>query len=137
MTNYIHLEWFAGLPAWSGMSELVLEGFCTFQNPTSLPTWNLGLVTPGSHSSQSMVTYSRCSQLHCQHCPIGEANLLCPVRALKSYLERSTPFRHSEQLFICFGGHTKGLTITETLQMDSRCHLFGIQLGRPGLSYRH
>ncbi len=29
-------------------------------------------------------------------------NLLCPVRELRIYIERSAPFRQSEQLFICF-----------------------------------
>ncbi len=29
-------------------------------------------------------------------------NLLCPVRELRIYIERSAPFRQSEQLFLCF-----------------------------------
>ncbi len=29
------------------------------------------------------------------------------------YIERSTPFRQSEQLFMCFGGHTKGSPFTK------------------------
>ncbi|XP_067283412.1 uncharacterized protein ighd [Pseudorasbora parva] len=37
-----------------------------------------------------------------------DANLLCPVRALRLYLERSSPFRQSDRLFVCFGGRTKG-----------------------------
>ncbi|KAI2651221.1 hypothetical protein H4Q32_019259 [Labeo rohita] len=37
-----------------------------------------------------------------------ELNLLCPVRALKMYIEWSASFRQSEQLFICFGGRNKG-----------------------------
>ena len=38
---------------------------------------------------------------------------LCPVRALRIYLERSASFRQSEQLFVCFGGRTKGLPVTK------------------------
>ncbi len=34
-------------------------------------------------------------------------NLLCPVRALRIYIEHSGPFRQSEQLCACFGGRTK------------------------------
>ncbi len=42
-----------------------------------------------------------------------ELNLLCPVRALRFYIERSAPFRQMEQLFVCFGGHTKGSPVTK------------------------
>ena len=42
-----------------------------------------------------------------------DANLLCPVRALRVYLERSASFRQSEQLFVCFGGCTKGLAVSK------------------------
>lgn len=40
-------------------------------------------------------------------------NVLCPVRALRIYLERSNIFRQSEQLFVCFGGRSKGLPVTK------------------------
>ncbi len=36
-------------------------------------------------------------------------NVVCPVRALRIYLESSSLFRQSEQLFVCFGGRSKGL----------------------------
>jgi hypothetical protein len=42
-----------------------------------------------------------------------EFNLLCPVRALRMYIERSAPFRQTEQLFVCFGGRTKGSPVTK------------------------
>ncbi|KAI2656145.1 Transposon Ty3-G Gag-Pol polyprotein [Labeo rohita] len=42
-----------------------------------------------------------------------ELSLLCPVRALRMYIERSAPFRQSEQLFICFGGRSKGHPVTK------------------------
>ncbi|KAL0148789.1 hypothetical protein M9458_055967 [Cirrhinus mrigala] len=42
-----------------------------------------------------------------------ELNLLCPVRALRMYIERSASFRQSEQLFVCFGGRNKGHPITK------------------------
>ncbi len=40
-------------------------------------------------------------------------NLLCPVRALRIYIEHSAPFRQSEQLFVCFGGRTKESPVTK------------------------
>ncbi|KAL0164048.1 hypothetical protein M9458_039801, partial [Cirrhinus mrigala] len=42
-----------------------------------------------------------------------ELNLLCPVRALRTYIERSASFRQSEQLFVCFGGRNKGHPVTK------------------------
>ncbi len=42
-----------------------------------------------------------------------ELNLLCPVRALRIYIERFAPFRQSEQLFVCISGHTKGSLVTK------------------------
>ncbi len=40
-------------------------------------------------------------------------NLLCPVRALRIYIEGFSPIRQSEQLFVCFGGRTKGSPVTK------------------------
>ncbi|CAM4579237.1 unnamed protein product [Leuciscus chuanchicus] len=40
-------------------------------------------------------------------------NLLCPVRALRNYVTRSAAIRRSEQLFVSFGGRTKGTCILE------------------------
>ncbi|KAL0195088.1 hypothetical protein M9458_008660, partial [Cirrhinus mrigala] len=47
---------------------------------------------------------------------LGEADpalaLLCPVRALRIYMER-TRGRRSEQLFVCFGGQQKGNAVSK------------------------
>ncbi len=40
-------------------------------------------------------------------------NFLCPVRELRVYVEHSRLFRQSEQLFVCVGGHLKGLPVTK------------------------
>ncbi|KAL0162349.1 hypothetical protein M9458_041745, partial [Cirrhinus mrigala] len=40
-------------------------------------------------------------------------SLLCPVRALRIYLERTQSFRQSEQLFVCFGGQRKGKAVSK------------------------
>ncbi len=42
-----------------------------------------------------------------------ELCLLCPVRALKIYIESSAPFRQLEQLFVSFGNSTKGHPVTK------------------------
>ncbi len=42
-----------------------------------------------------------------------ELSLLCPVRALRIYFERSAPFRHTEQLIVSFGNRTKGHPVTK------------------------
>ncbi len=39
--------------------------------------------------------------------------LMCPVRAVRTYIERSRQFRLSEQLFVYFGGRTKGLALSK------------------------
>ncbi len=42
-----------------------------------------------------------------------ELSLLCPVRALRIYFERSAPFRHAEQVFVTFGNRAKGNPVTK------------------------
>ncbi len=39
--------------------------------------------------------------------------VLCPVRALRVYIDRTAQFRQSEQLFVCFGGSTKGQPVSK------------------------
>ncbi|KAL0180479.1 hypothetical protein M9458_022885, partial [Cirrhinus mrigala] len=39
--------------------------------------------------------------------------LLCPVRALRIYVDRTRSFRRSEQLFICLGGQQKGNAVSK------------------------
>ncbi len=53
-------------------------------------------------------------------------NLLSPVSSLRIYIERSTLFRQSELLFVCFGGHTKGFPVTK--KRLSRCIIDAIML---------
>ncbi|TRY93182.1 hypothetical protein DNTS_006308, partial [Danionella cerebrum] len=38
---------------------------------------------------------------------------LCPVRALRIYLDRTRELRRSQQLFICFGGQRKGSAVSK------------------------
>ncbi|KAI2654760.1 Actin filament-associated protein 1-like 2 [Labeo rohita] len=50
-----------------------------------------------------------------QAIPSGEDDpnltLLCPVRVPRIYLECSQHFRHSGQLFVCYGGQQKGKAV--------------------------
>ncbi len=39
--------------------------------------------------------------------------LLCPVRALRQYTDRTQSFRTSEQLFVCYGGQQKGRAVSK------------------------
>ncbi len=39
--------------------------------------------------------------------------LLCPVRALRIYVDRTQSFRSSEQLFVCYGGQQKGKAVSK------------------------
>ncbi|XDV15183.1 hypothetical protein PO909_015313 [Leuciscus waleckii] len=38
---------------------------------------------------------------------------VCPVRALRMYMDRSAAFRQSDQLFVCFGGCNKGHAVSK------------------------
>ncbi|GAA6064850.1 uncharacterized protein LOC113078200, partial [Tachysurus ichikawai] len=40
-------------------------------------------------------------------------NRLCPVRALVTYLHRTSPWRKSEQLLVCYGPNRKGFPATK------------------------
>ncbi len=52
-----------------------------------------------------------------QALPSEEADLalelLCPVRALRIYVDRTRSFRSSEQLFVCYGGQQKGKAVSK------------------------
>ncbi len=52
-----------------------------------------------------------------QALPSGEADpalaLLCPVRAVRCYVDRTQSFRTSDQLFICHGGRQKGNAVSK------------------------
>lgn len=47
-----------------------------------------------------------------------DLHLICPVWALRMYVEHSALFRQSEQLFVCFSASTKGHKI-EIVPLDS------------------
>ncbi|XDV14326.1 hypothetical protein PO909_014597 [Leuciscus waleckii] len=38
---------------------------------------------------------------------------LCPVRALRVYIDRTQSFRTSDQLFVCYGGQQKGKAVSK------------------------
>ncbi len=55
--------------------------------------------------------------MNLQALPSEEADpalaLLCPVRALRIYVDRTCSFRSSEQLFVCHGGQQKGKAVSK------------------------
>ncbi len=52
-----------------------------------------------------------------QELPLEEADpalaLLCPVRALRLYTDRTQSLRTSDQLFVCYGGQQKGKAVSK------------------------
>lgn len=44
---------------------------------------------------------------------LPNAASLCPVRALRQYIEVSAGFRKSDALFVCYGGHRKGCALSK------------------------
>ncbi len=38
---------------------------------------------------------------------------VCPVRALRIYIDRSASFRQSDQLFVCYGGCARGRAVSK------------------------
>lgn len=43
----------------------------------------------------------------------SSAQLLCPVRALRCYVNSTVQFRQSDQLFVCYGGVKKGAPVSK------------------------
>ena len=41
------------------------------------------------------------------------AELVCPVRALRHYIQATEEFRRSDSLFVCYGGHRKGHALSK------------------------
>ncbi len=62
-------------------------------------------------------TPSRNQVVNLQALPPEEADpalaLLCPVRALRQYTDKTQSFSTSEQLFVCYGGQQKGKAVSK------------------------
>ncbi len=60
---------------------------------------------------------SRTQVVNLQVLPLEEADpalaLLCPIRTLRRYMDRTQSFRTSEQLFVCYGGQQKGKAVSK------------------------
>ncbi len=94
--------------------------------PSTLFAWNSGPTTPRSSGKQGWVMYLRCSPRRSEPRlwrfprfpppPTGsQGYLLCPIRALRIFIERSASYRKSEQLFVGFGNHAKGGPVTKQI----------------------
>ena len=42
----------------------------------------------------------------------GSEELICPVRALRHYIQATAGFRRSDSLFVCYGGHRRGQALS-------------------------
>ena len=42
-----------------------------------------------------------------------DARLLCPIRALRRYVDATSVFRRSDALFLCYGGHRRGCALSK------------------------
>ncbi|KAL0161327.1 hypothetical protein M9458_045052, partial [Cirrhinus mrigala] len=73
--------------------------------------------TPARLCAQVPTTPFRDQVVNLQALPLEEADpafaLLCPVRALRIYVDRTRHFRRTEQLFVCFGGQQKGNAVSK------------------------
>ena len=58
----------------------------------------------------------------------AKLHLLCPVRALACYVERTAALRRTEQLFVCFGGGVIGKALSKK-RLAGIAHAYG-QAGR-------
>ncbi len=82
----------------------------------SVTLWpRLGYV-PKSLSTPFRTQTVSLSALSTESSPSRSANAqtaVCPVRALRIYIDRSASFRQSDQLFVCYGGCTKGRAVSK------------------------
>ncbi len=73
--------------------------------------------TPAWIRAKVPTTPFRDQVVNLQALPSEEADpalvLLCPVRALRIYVDRTRSFRSSEQLFVCYGGQQKGKAVSK------------------------
>ncbi|KAL0147058.1 hypothetical protein M9458_057582, partial [Cirrhinus mrigala] len=100
--------------------------------PQIVPSWDLSIALRGLRgppfeplvsvelkflSLKVSTTPFRDQVVNLQALPPEEADpalaLLCPVRALRVYVDRTRSFRRSEQLFVCFGGQHKGNAVSK------------------------
>ncbi len=70
-----------------------------------------------SYVPKVLTTPFRDQVVNLQVLPLEEADpaqaLLCPVRALRQYMDRTQSFRTSEQLFVCYGGQQKEKAVSK------------------------
>ncbi len=60
--------------------------------------------------------------------------LLCPVRALRIYVDLTQSFRTSDQLFVCFGGQQKGRACLQTKTRPLDSGGYSLDLSGPALT---
>ncbi|KAL0151374.1 hypothetical protein M9458_053368, partial [Cirrhinus mrigala] len=83
--------------------------------PHLIPSWDLAVVLQGLQQDPFEPLQDQVVTLQAISSQEDDLNLtlLCPVRALRIYFERTRPFRCSEQLFVCYGGQQKGKAVSK------------------------
>ncbi|KAL0149007.1 hypothetical protein M9458_055622 [Cirrhinus mrigala] len=80
-----------------------------------IPSWDLAVVLQGLQQDPFEPLQDQVVTLQALSSQEDDPNLtlLCPIRALRIYMERTQPFRRSEQLFVCYGGQQKGKAVSK------------------------
>ncbi|KAL0149011.1 hypothetical protein M9458_055626 [Cirrhinus mrigala] len=80
-----------------------------------IPSWDLAVVLQGLQQDPFEPLQDQVVTLQALSSQEDDPNLtlLCPIRALHIYMERTQPFRRSEQLFVCYGGQQKGKAVSK------------------------
>ncbi len=117
-------------------------------SPSLAPSWKSRPLLPSKPcrtTSALILSTSFRSQvvtLHSFHPPPFASSederlhLLCPVRALKLYVDRSKVWRKSPQLLICFGAGRRGAchVKAEDFSLGERCHFAGLRGAEPSFT---
>ncbi len=108
LTALTSIKWVGDLQAFSVSEKGLVFG----------PVYSHVVLRPRPGYVPKVPTMPFCNQVvNLQALPSEEADpalaLLCPVRALRIYVDRTRSFRISEQLFVCHGGQQKGKAVSK------------------------
>ncbi len=109
LSSFSHLRWFS-----SSLSPPLKESgifrhsqFCVFLYPRP------GYVPQVPTSTPAPIVLQAFCPPPFQEAGQEKLNLLCPVRALDTYVHRAAPWHKADQLFVCFGPPKKGCPATK------------------------
>ncbi len=127
LTALTSIKWVGDLQAFSESEECLVFG----------PVFSQVVLRPRpGYVPKVPTTPFRDQVVNLQALPSEEADpalaLLCPVRILRIYVDRTRSIRSSEQLFVCHGGQQKGKAVsqTEVGPLDSGGRRLGVPVAR-------